>query len=132
MNDAHSALRGRLIVLREASKIYQRGEQVVAALDGINLEVPERGMVALVGASGSGKSSLLHIVGAMDRPTRGEVTVAGQRLDTLPEAALTAFCRRTVGFVFQSFNLIPNPRASCPGGNNNASRLPGHLPTIRR
>ena len=108
MNDAHSALRGRLIVLREASKIYQRGDQVVAALDGINLEVPERGMVALVGASGSGKSSLLHIVGAMDRPTSGEITVAGQRLDTLPESALTAFRRDTVGFVFQSFNLIPN------------------------
>lgn len=108
MNDAHSPLRDRLIVLREASKIYQRGDQVVAALDGINLEVPERGMVALVGASGSGKSSLLHIVGAMDRPTRGEVTVAGQRLDTLPESALTAFRRDTVGFVFQSFNLIPN------------------------
>src|SRR3990170_2410125 len=95
MNDARSALRGRLIVLREASKIYQRGDQVVAALDGINLEVPERGMVALVGASGSGKSSLLHIVGAMDRPTSGEVTVAGQRLDTLPESALTAFRRDT-------------------------------------
>ena len=108
MNDTHSAPRGRLIVLREASKIYQRGDQVVAALDGINLEVPERGMVALVGASGSGKSSLLHIVGAMDRPTSGEVTVAGQRLDTLPESALTAFRRDTVGFVFQSFNLIPN------------------------
>lgn len=108
MNDAHSALRGRLIVLREVSKIYPRGDQVVAALDGINLEVPGRGMVALVGASGSGKSSLLHIVGAMDRPTSGEVTVAGQRLDTLPESALTAFRRDTVGFVFQSFNLIPN------------------------
>ena len=108
MNDAHSALRGRLIVLREVSKIYQRGDQVVAALDGINLEVPERGMIAVVGPSGSGKSSLLHIVGAMDRPTSGEVTVAGQRLDTLPESALTAFRRDTVGFVFQSFNLIPN------------------------
>lgn len=108
MNDAHSPLRGRFIVLRDASKIYQRGDQVVAALDGINLEVPERGMVALVGASGSGKSSLLHILGAMDRPSSGEVTVAGQRLDTLPESALTAFRRDTVGFVFQSFNLIPN------------------------
>ena len=108
MNDAHSPLRGRLIVLREVSKIYQRGDQVVAALDGINLEVPERGMIAVVGPSGSGKSSLLHIVGAMDRPTSGEVTVAGQRLDTLPESALTAFRRDTVGFVFQSFNFIPN------------------------
>src|SRR5260370_25190417 len=65
-------------------------------------------MVAIVGASGSGKSSLLHIIGAMDRPSRGEVLVSGQRLDVLPGSALTAFRRDTVGFVFQSFNLIPN------------------------
>ena len=108
MNDSHNPIRDRLITLREVSKIYPRGHQVVAALDGINLEVSERGMVAIVGTSGSGKSSLLHIIGAMDRPTSGEVTVASQRLDLLPGRALTAFRRDTVGFVFQSFNLIPN------------------------
>jgi len=65
-------------------------------------------MVAIVGASGSGKSSLLHVMGAMDRPTSGEVLVADQALNTLSEDALTRFRRQTVGFVFQSFNLIPN------------------------
>ena len=108
MTKTNTGDRGTLIVLREVSKIYQRGDQVVKALDGINLTVPERGMVALVGASGSGKSSLLHIVGAMDRPTSGEVSVATQLLNTLAESGLTAFRRNTVGFVFQSFNLIPN------------------------
>jgi ABC-type lipoprotein export system ATPase subunit len=97
-----------LIVLRGVSKIYQRGDQVVKALDGVDLSLPERGMVAIVGPSGSGKSSLLHLMGAMDRPTAGEVFVAGQLLNTLPESGLTAFRCNTVGFVFQSFNLIPN------------------------
>jgi len=97
-----------LIDVRDVSKIYRRGDQAVRALDGIDLAVPERGMVAIVGPSGSGKSSLLHLIGAMDRPTSGEVVVAGQLLNALPESGLTAFRRDTVGFVFQSFNLIPN------------------------
>jgi len=108
MNKTPSVNGDALISLREVSKVYQRGDQVVTALDGIDLVLPERGMVALVGPSGSGKSSLLHLVGAMDRPTSGEVIVAGQQLNTLPESGLTAFRRNTVGFVFQSFNLIPN------------------------
>jgi ABC-type lipoprotein export system ATPase subunit len=97
-----------LIELRGVSKVYKRGDQVVKALDGIDLSLPERGMAAIVGPSGSGKSSLLHLMGAMDRPSEGEVFVAGQLLNTLPESGLTAFRRDTVGFVFQSFNLIPN------------------------
>jgi ABC-type lipoprotein export system ATPase subunit len=97
-----------LIVLRGASKFYQRAAQLVKALDSIDLAVSEPGMVAILGPSGSGKSSLLHLVGAMDRPSAGEVFVAGQHLNTLPEAGLTAFRRDAVGFVFQSFNLIPN------------------------
>ena len=108
MNNNRSSDRDTLIVLRDVSKIYQRGDQVVRALDGIDLSVSERGMVAVVGPSGSGKSSLLHLVGAMDRSTAGEVVVAGQLLNKLPESGLTAFRRNTVGFVFQSFNLIPN------------------------
>jgi ABC-type lipoprotein export system ATPase subunit len=97
-----------LIELRSVSKIYSRGDQVVKALDGVDLLFSERGMAAIVGPSGSGKSSLLHLIGAMDRPSEGEVRVAGQLLNTLPESGLTAFRRDTVGFVFQSFNLIPN------------------------
>ena len=108
MNEGRSGDRDALIDLRKASKIYRRGDQIVRALDGIDLSISERGMVAIVGPSGSGKSSLLHLVGAMDRSTSGEVYVAGQLLNTLPEAGLTAFRRNTAGFVFQSFNLIPN------------------------
>lgn len=108
MSKVHPGKGESLIVLREVSKIYQRGDQVVKALDGINLSLAERGMAAIVGPSGSGKSSLLHLMGAMDRPSSGEVLVAGQLLNTLPESGLTAFRCNTVGFVFQSFNLIPN------------------------
>lgn len=106
MSDIRTA--DALIALRGVSKVYQRGDQVVRALDGIDLSLPEHGMAAIVGPSGSGKSSLLHLIGAMDRPSEGEVFVAGQFLNTLPESGLTAFRRNTVGFVFQSFNLIPN------------------------
>ena len=65
-------------------------------------------MVAIVGPSGSGKSTLLHLIGAMDRPTQGEVIVAGQAVNSLSQSELTRFRRQTVGFVFQTFNLIPN------------------------
>jgi len=97
-----------LIRLRAVSKRYRKGREVVNALDGIDVDIAERGMVAIVGPSGSGKSSLLYVMGAMDRPTSGDVVVAGQPLKTLSEEALTRFRRQTVGFVFQSFNLIPN------------------------
>lgn len=100
--------RSELILLRGVSKIYPKGRENVIALDGIDLALPARGMFAIVGPSGSGKSSLLHILGAMDRPTDGDVRVAGRRLATLPAAGLTHFRRKTVGFVFQGFNLIPN------------------------
>jgi ABC-type lipoprotein export system ATPase subunit len=97
-----------LITLKGISKVYMRGKSRVVALDGIDLDLPERGMTAIVGPSGSGKSSLLHIIGAMDRPSAGTVSVAGQNLSGLPEAQLMPFRRDTIGFVFQSFNLVPN------------------------
>ncbi len=97
-----------LIRLRGVSKLYRKGRETIRALDGVNLDIAGKLMAAVVGPSGSGKSSLLHIVGAMDRPTSGDVLVAGQPLNTLREDALTRFRRQTVGFVFQSFNLIPN------------------------
>lgn len=97
-----------LITLRDVAKYYKKGGEVVKAVDGINQEIPTTGMVAIVGPSGSGKSTLLHMIGAMDRPTRGEVIVTGKTLNGLPERELTRFRRQTVGFVFQTFNLIPN------------------------
>ena len=97
-----------LIRLRGVSKLYRKGRETIRALDGVDLDTAGKLMAAVVGPSGSGKSSLLHVVGAMDRPTSGDVLVAGQPLNTLREDALTRFRRRTVGFVFQSFNLIPN------------------------
>src|SRR5712692_2801237 len=97
-----------LIVLRDAVKLYRKGGETIRALGGVTLDVPEKGMTAVVGPSGSGKSSLLHVIGAMDRPTAGEVIVAGQALTALPGRDLTRFRRQTVGFVFQTFNLIPN------------------------
>jgi len=97
-----------LIELRGLSKSYSKGGEIIDAIADIDLELPEKGMVAIVGPSGSGKSTLLHMIGAMDRPTRGEVIVAGQIVNRLSQGELTRFRRRTVGFVFQTFNLIPN------------------------
>lgn len=97
-----------VVQLKDLAKHYRRGSEVVKALDGVDLRIDGTGMVAIVGPSGSGKSTLLHMIGAMDRPTRGEIIVAGQALNDLPEKGLTRFRRQTVGFVFQTFNLIPN------------------------
>jgi ABC-type lipoprotein export system ATPase subunit len=97
-----------LVELRNVSKSYRKGSETVDAVAGIDLQVQERGMVAIVGPSGSGKSTLLHMMGAMDRPTHGDILVAGQGVNRLSSADLTRFRRETVGFVFQTFNLIPN------------------------
>jgi ABC-type lipoprotein export system ATPase subunit len=90
------------------SKSYRKGGETVHALSDVSLEIGERGMVAIVGPSGSGKSTLLHLIGGMDEPTRGDVIVAGQTVNRLTQPELTRFRRQTVGFVFQTFNLIPN------------------------
>jgi len=105
MNSTETAPAIRLIGV---SKSYRMGGEVVHAAADVTLDVGERGMVAIVGPSGSGKSTLLHMIGGMDLPTSGEVIVAGQAVNRLSQAALTRFRRKTVGFVFQTFNLIPN------------------------
>ena len=91
----------------ELKKIYGSGDTAVRALDGVNLSVEEGEFVAIVGTSGSGKSTLLHMMGGLDRPTSGSVQVAGQNIFALKDDALTIFRRRKIGFVFQSFNLVP-------------------------
>lgn len=90
------------------SKSYRKGGETVHALSTASLEIGERGMVAIVGPSGSGKSTLLHMMGGMDEPSEGEVVVAGKTVNHLTQQQLTQFRRQTVGFVFQTFNLIPN------------------------
>lgn len=87
-------------------KSYQLGERRVEALRGADLSINEPGFHAIMGASGSGKSTLLHLIAGLDLPDRGEISVGGQRIDTLDERGLTAFRRSGVGIVFQQFNLI--------------------------
>ncbi len=88
-------------------KIYGSGDNAVHALDGVDLRVEKGEFVAIVGTSGSGKSTLLHMLGGLDRPAEGTVTVDGQEIFALKEEALTIFRRRKIGFVFQSYNLVP-------------------------
>ena len=88
-------------------KIYGSGETAVHALRGVDLTVENGEFVAIVGTSGSGKSTLLHMLGGLDRPTAGKVLVDGQDIFALKDEALTIFRRRRVGFVFQSYNLVP-------------------------
>lgn len=88
-------------------KYYGSGENQVKALDGVNLEVERGEFVAIVGTSGSGKSTLLHMLGGLDRPTSGKVYVDDKDILTLKNDALCIFRRRKIGFVFQSYNLVP-------------------------
>lgn len=98
-----------MIVLKTENlkKYYGSGETTVKALDGINLEIEDGEFAAIVGTSGSGKSTLLHMIGGLDRPTEGKVTVSGKEIFSLKDDELTIFRRRKIGFVFQSYNLVP-------------------------
>ena len=89
------------------TQIYGDGENAVHALRGINLAVEKGEFTAIVGTSGSGKSTLLHMLGGLDRPTTGKVMVDGKDIFSLSEERLTIFRRRKIGFVFQSYNLVP-------------------------
>ena len=92
-------------------KHYQMGGQVVRALDGLSLGMEAHTFTVVMGPSGSGKSTLLYLLGGLDRATSGEISVDGQRLDQMDENTLALFRRRKMGFVFQSFNLIPSMTA---------------------
>ncbi len=88
-------------------KIYGQGETEVRALGGVNLEVEKGEFVAIVGTSGSGKSTMLHMIGGLDVPTSGQVFVDNQELSHMTDEELTIFRRRNIGFVFQQYNLVP-------------------------
>ncbi len=92
---------------KDLKKYYGNGDTVVKALDGVDFSVENGEFVAIVGTSGSGKSTLLHMIGGLDRPTAGYVEVAGKDIFSLKDDALTIFRRRKIGFIFQSFNLVP-------------------------
>ncbi|MBB4211666.1 ABC transporter ATP-binding protein [Rhodothalassium salexigens] len=93
---------------RGVTKVYGTGPAAVHALRGVDLDVPEGELVVLLGASGSGKSTFLNIIGGLDHPSSGQVWFRGQDLAALSDADLTRYRRRNVGFVFQFYNLIPS------------------------
>lgn len=96
-----------ILVTENLKKYYGTEPNIVLALDGVSLSVEEGEFVAVVGTSGSGKSTLLNMMGGLDKPTEGEVIIAGKKLSGLNDERLTIFRRRRIGFVFQNYNLVP-------------------------
>jgi putative ABC transport system ATP-binding protein len=96
-----------LIEIRGLTKVYERGAQRIEVLHGIDLDIPEGDFVALMGPSGSGKTTLLNLIGGLDTLTDGSLKIDGERIDALSGAALAAWRANTVGFIFQSYNLMP-------------------------
>jgi putative ABC transport system ATP-binding protein len=97
----------KVIELHNIVKTYTRGKQKVEVLHGVDLEVDKGEFVALMGPSGSGKTTLLNLVAGLDNPTKGELRVAGERIDQLSGGALAKWRARNIGFVFQFYNLLP-------------------------
>ncbi len=96
-----------LITARMLAKIYRMGEERVRALDGVDFDIDEGEFAAIVGPSGSGKSTLMNLIGGLDRASDGVLTIAGGTLAKMNDATLAAFRNKRIGFVFQSFNLLP-------------------------
>ena len=96
-----------LLEVQNVCKTYGSGEAAVHALKNASFTVPKGEFVAVVGESGSGKSTLLNLIGALDTPTSGKVWIDGRDIFSMKERSLTIFRRRNIGFIFQSFNLIP-------------------------
>ena len=96
-----------ILKTKDLKKYYGKDEPVVIALDGVGLSVSDGEFAAIVGTSGSGKSTLLHMLGGLDRPTGGTVEVDGKDIFSLKDDELTIFRRRKIGFIFQSYNLVP-------------------------
>jgi putative ABC transport system ATP-binding protein len=105
MTDAHT--NGTVVSAHELARRYGEGDTAVDALRGVSLDVTKGKLTAVMGPSGSGKSTLMHLLAGLDRPTSGDVTIAGQNITTLDDNALTKLRREHIGFVFQFFNLLP-------------------------
>jgi putative ABC transport system ATP-binding protein len=100
-----------LISAEKLVKLYQMGEETVRALDGVSFTIPKGAYCAIMGPSGSGKSTLMNILGALDTPTAGRIVIDGANIGEMHDEALAEFRNRTVGFVFQSFNLLARQTA---------------------
>ena len=99
--------RGSIIVGRGIEKHFQLGEEDVQALKAVNLDIPAGQFISIMGPSGSGKSTLLYMLGGLDRPSAGDIYVAGQDISHMSGEDLAAFRRDTIGFIFQAFHLVP-------------------------
>ena len=97
----------KILEVQNLCKTYGKGEAEVRALDHVSFSVGKGEFIAIVGESGSGKSTLLNVVGALDNPTSGKALIDGKDIFSMPEKKLTVFRRQNIGFIFQSFNLIP-------------------------
>ncbi len=100
-----------MIRLRDIRKTYQMGEQTVRALDGVSLDISRGEYTAFIGASGSGKSTMMNILGCLDKPTSGEYALNGKQVSTMDESELADIRNHEIGFVFQSFHLLPRATA---------------------
>lgn len=98
---------GVLISIRALTKSYLRGAETIEVLHGIDLDIPRGDFVALMGPSGSGKTTLLNLIGGLDIPTSGRIDIAGNRIDQLSSSALSRWRAANVGFIFQTYNLLP-------------------------
>ncbi|MCH6546540.1 MAG: ABC transporter ATP-binding protein [Deltaproteobacteria bacterium] len=96
-----------MIRLFNVRKVYSQGKNEVFALAGVSLNIPQGEFAVIMGPSGSGKSTLLHLMGGLDRPTEGEVMVAGRIISQMSDNPVTLFRRQNIGFIFQFFNLLP-------------------------
>src|SRR3990172_1092319 len=100
-----------MIEISSMTKLYPMGNTVVRALDGVDLAVEKGEFVSITGASGSGKSTIMHLIGCLDRPTSGTYLLGGQRVDQMGDRRLAKVRNQYLGFVFQTFNLINRPPA---------------------
>lgn len=100
-----------VIRVKDLYKVYKVGDTKVRALNGVSFDIYRGEFCAIVGASGSGKSTLLNMLAGLEKPTKGEIVIAGEHMETKTENALVAFRRNHIGFIFQSFNLLPTMTA---------------------
>ena len=100
-----------MLQVKNVKKIFPSGDVKVAAINGVSLDVPQGSFVSIVGRSGSGKTTLLNLLGGLEKPTSGEIEVDDKDITTLPDHDLIKYRSQTIGFIFQSYNLVPNLNA---------------------